>query len=153
MRCAKFVLLIFITFVTIQACIGAGRHVAYAVLYNFVCIMYKKIQKICKILQKNTNYNVKIIKGFVKIFYSLKIWNLYNVKYKQKSKQHTKNQEVEFMRKKLLSIALCATMVAGIFTGCGSSSDTSKKDNIKRNQLSRWYRLCSRLLWIFIWCI
>ncbi|EDM51743.1 hypothetical protein EUBVEN_01050 [Eubacterium ventriosum ATCC 27560] len=52
MRCAKFVLLIFIT---------------------FVCIMYKKIQKICKILQKNTNYNVKIIKGFVKIFYSLKI--------------------------------------------------------------------------------
>ncbi|RHD18691.1 hypothetical protein DW809_00805 [Eubacterium ventriosum] len=73
MRCAKFVLLIFITFVTIQACIGAGRHVAHAVLYNFVCIMYKKIQKICKILQKNTNYNVKIIKGFVKIFYSLKI--------------------------------------------------------------------------------
>lgn len=73
MRCAKFVLLIFITFVTIQACIGAERHVAYAVLYNFVCIMYKKIQKICKILQKNTNYNVKIIKGFVKIFYSLKI--------------------------------------------------------------------------------
>ena len=33
----------------------------------------QKIQKICKILQKNTNYNVKIIKGFVKIFYSLKI--------------------------------------------------------------------------------
>lgn len=35
------------------------------------------------------------------------------------------------MRKKLLSIALCATMVAGIFTGCGSSSDTSKKDEGK----------------------
>ena len=38
--------------------------------------MYKKIQKICKILQKNTNYNVKIIKGFVKIFYSLIMLNI-----------------------------------------------------------------------------
>ncbi|RHF88947.1 hypothetical protein DW652_06880 [Eubacterium ventriosum] len=52
MRCAKFVLLIFITFVTIQACIGAGRHVAYAVLYNFVCIMYKKYKKYAKYYKK-----------------------------------------------------------------------------------------------------
>ena len=35
------------------------------------------------------------------------------------------------MRKKLLSVALCATMVAGLFAGCGSSSNTSKKDDAK----------------------
>ena len=30
------------------------------------------------------------------------------------------------MRKKLLSVALCATMVAGLLAGCGSSSKSDK---------------------------
>lgn len=35
------------------------------------------------------------------------------------------------MRKKLLSVALCLTMVASLFTGCGSKDDDSKKDDSK----------------------
>ena len=30
------------------------------------------------------------------------------------------------MRKKLLSVALCATMVAGLLAGCGSSSKSEQ---------------------------
>ena len=33
------------------------------------------------------------------------------------------------MRKKLLSVALCATMVAGLLAGCGSSSKSEKEDS------------------------
>jgi len=35
------------------------------------------------------------------------------------------------MRKKLLSVALCLTMVASLFTGCGSKDDSAKKDDSK----------------------
>ena len=30
------------------------------------------------------------------------------------------------MRRKLFSVALCATMVAGLFAGCGNSSSSDK---------------------------
>ena len=35
------------------------------------------------------------------------------------------------MRKKLLSVALCATMVAGLLAGCGSSSKSDKSSSEK----------------------
>ncbi|MFR4318306.1 MAG: hypothetical protein ACLT2Z_01825 [Eubacterium sp.] len=38
------------------------------------------------------------------------------------------------MRKKLLSVALCATMVAGLLAGCGSSSKSEKRVQIQRAQ-------------------
>ena len=94
MRCAKFVLLIFITFVTIQACIGAGRHVAYAVLYNFVCIMYKKIQKICKILQKNKKALVFLYKYAMLFLYNTNVTIFISVR----------TQELAYVQKKAQSV-------------------------------------------------
>ena len=40
------------------------------------------------------------------------------------------------MRKKLLGVALCATMVAGLLAGCGSSSKSEKQAQIQRVQFT-----------------
>mgnify|MGYP004435298171 CR=1 FL=1 len=42
------------------------------------------------------------------------------------------------MRKKLLSVALCATMVAGLLAGCGSSSKSDKASSDSKGSVYWW---------------